>query len=226
MIFGEFHKVKIVSTIFDRLGAFHCTLGDSEEREAGRHGQRLLAAGEQNIDAEFIHRNRLRGKRRDAVDNEYHLGELAQDGCNIGKRVAHAAGSFVVDESESIESALGEFRTNHVRFDGLTPLDLERGCLFAAALADIKPLVGKGTAHAVEDFFYRKIPDRALHDAPSRGSREKDRALGAEEGLQAGLNPSVSFFEFRTAVADHRRAHGAEGFFGNFDRTWNEELDV
>ena len=226
LVFGKFDEVEIVSTVLHRLSAFHRTLGDSEERQSGRHGERLLAAGEQHVDAEFIHRNRLRGKRRDAIDNKHHLRELAQDGGDLRKRVAHATGGFVVDECECIESTLGEFGTDHVRLDGLSPIDLESCCFFAAALAHIKPLVGKRTAHAVEDFFCREIPDRALHDSPSGGSGEKDRALGSEEGLQAGLDAAVEFFEFRPAVADHRRAHGAEGFFGNFDRTRNEELDV
>ena len=226
LVFGELDEVEVVSAIFDRLGSLHGAFGDGEECQAGRHGQRLLAASEQHIDAEFIHRNRLGGKGRDAVDDEHHLGEFAQDGRDLGERVAHAAGGFVVDESEGVESAFGEFRANHIRLDGLAPLDLQRGCVFAAALADIKPLVGKGAAHPVEDFLGCEIPYRTFHDSPGRGGGEEDRTLGAKECLQAGLDAAVELFEFRPTVADHRRAHGAEGFFGDFDGTWNEEFDV
>ena len=226
LVFGEFHEVEIVAAIAHRFGAFHGALGDGEQRETRRERKGFLAAGQQDIDAEFIHRNRQGGKGRNGIHDQHDLREFTNDGGDFLERVQNAAGGFVVNERDGVETALGELFAHLLRPDRLTPLDLQSLGLLAAALGDIEPLVGKRTAHAVQNFFGNQIADRAFHHAPGGGGGEKDRAGGSEKRLQAGLDAAIEFFEIAAAVADHRTAHRTVGFFGDLDRAGNEKLGV
>ena len=192
----------------------------------GREREGFLTAGEQDVDAEFVHRNGDGGEGRDGVHDEHDVGVFFDHGRNVGERTEHAGGSFVVDEGDGVETAFGQFFVDHFRQDGLAPFHLQGFGLFAAAFADVEPLVGERTAHAVEDFFLHEVAQRAFHHAPSGGGAEVDGAGGAEEGLQAGVDGFVERGEFGAAVADLRMAEGAEGFVGDFDGAGDEKFDV
>ena len=124
LVFGKFYEVEVVAAICDGFCSLHGTFGNGKESEAGRHGERFLAACEKNVDAEFVHRDRLSRKGRHRINNEHHVRKLAQHGGDFGEGVANAAGGFVVDEGEGIETTFGEFFAHHLGFDGFAPRHL------------------------------------------------------------------------------------------------------
>ena len=222
----EFDEVEIIPAVGNGGGAGAGALARAEEGEAGGEGEGFLAAGEQDVDAEFVHRNGDDGEGGHGVDDEHDVGVFFDHGGDLGQRAHHAGGGFVVDEGDGVELTGGKFLLDHGGEDGLTPFDLQGFGLFAAALADVEPFVRERAAHAVEDFFLHEVAQGAFHHAPRRGGGEVDGAGGAEEGLQARVDGFVERGEFGAAVADLRMAESAEGFVRDFDRAGDEEFDV
>jgi len=225
-VFVELNDVEIVTTVRGAGGTGTGALTGAEKREAGWKGEGFLAAGEQDVDAEFVHRDGNDGEGRDAVDDEHDVRILADDGSDVGQRVHDTGGGFVVDQGDCVEFAGRKFFIDHFGEDGLAPFDLQTIGMFAAAFADIEPLVGEGAAHAVEDFFLHKVANGALHHAPSGRGCQVDRSVRAEEGLQPGVNVFVKTGKLAAAVADLRVAKCAEGFVGDFDGAGDEEFHV
>ena len=121
---------------------------------------------------------------------------------------------------------VASLRIELLRIDVLAPIDLERLGFLAAAARDVEPLVGKRAAHAAEDALGDEIADRRFHHAPSRGGGKKDWLLRAEQFLEPGMNGAIELAEGFAAVADHRPRESRPRFWGNFDRTGDEELVV
>lgn len=80
-----------------------------------------------------------------------------------------------MNDSNGIKSALLEVLADLLPPNGLTPFDLQRDGILAAALRDIQPLIGKRAAHAVENLTRTdQITDGPLHDSPRGGCGKKD----------------------------------------------------
>ena len=97
LVLFELEKIEIVAAVLLFLGARESFFGNGKEREAGWQSERFLAAGEENIDAEIIHRNRHGGEGGDAVDDESHVRIFFGDGADFFERIHDASGGFVVD---------------------------------------------------------------------------------------------------------------------------------
>lgn len=204
LVFFEFQEVEVVTAIVLLLRAREPLFGNGKEREAGRQGERLLAAGEKNVDAELIHGNRHSREGRDAVDDECHIGIFPGDGADFFERIHHAGGGFVVDQGDGVELACYEFFLERLRVDRFAPIDLERLGGFSATPADVEPFVGEGAAHAVEDAAGNEIADGSFHHAPGRGGGEENGLFGSKQSLEARMNGSVESAEVFAAMADHR----------------------
>ena len=63
LLFFEFEKIEVITAIFLFLGAGKCFFGNAEKRKAWRKGERFLRAGEHDVDAERVHRDRDGGRR-------------------------------------------------------------------------------------------------------------------------------------------------------------------
>ena len=225
-VFMEFDEVEVVSAIGHGGGAGAGAFARTEKRQSRRKGQSFLAPGEEDVDAEFVHRDRNGGERRHAVHDEHDFGVFSDHSGDVGQRVEHSGGCFVVDEGDGVETALRKFLVHHFGEDGISPLDLQAFGLLAATFAHIEPLVGKCAAHAVEHLFVHQIADGAFHHTPSRGGGKVNRTRSAEEGLQARMHRFIQRGKLAAAVSDLRVAEGAEGFVGDFDGAGDEEFDV
>src|ERR1700722_268550 len=222
----EFDEVEIITAVLDGGGLGERLRRTREDGEAGRHGEGLLCAGEQDIDAERVKFDLGGGQRADGVHDEDDVGIFFLERGDLGERAHDAGGGFVMDERERIELAGGEFGVDLFGADGRTPFSLETFGLLAATGGDIEPLVRERAAHAVEDLFGHEIADGAFHDAPGGRGAEVDELLGVEQRLKLGHHLAVKVFEALAAMADHGRSKRAKGFLADFDRARNMEFNM
>ncbi len=75
LVLRELHEVEIVAATLHRRRLVHRLLARGEKREPRRHRERLLRAGEQHIDAQFVHRHRHHAERRHRVHDQAHVRE-------------------------------------------------------------------------------------------------------------------------------------------------------
>ena len=205
-VFLELVQVKIVAPVVDRRGAVERCLRYGEHAQPGRQRERLLRAGQQQVDAEPVELNLHARERANAVDDKHHVRILGLELGNLGERAHHAGGCFVVDECDGVERAGGQTLVDLFRQDGRAPLHLQCLSLLAAAFGHVEPLIGEGTLHAGEHALGHQVADRALHDAPSRRRAEKHQLLREEQCLQIWHHGSVQVFKVLAAMPDHRRA--------------------
>jgi hypothetical protein len=220
----EFDEVEVITAVLDGGGFGQRSRGGGEDREAWRHREGFLRAGEQDVNAELVEFN-LRGSQgADSIDDEHDVGIFLLQRSDFFQRAHDAGGGFVVDQSKCVELAGGEFGVDLFGANRRTPFDLESFGLFAAALGDIEPLVREGAAHAVENLLRDEVADGAFHHAPGGGGAEIDQLLGVEQGLQLGLHFGVKIFKALAAMTDHRGSKSAKGFLAYFDGSRNVQF--
>ena len=225
LVLRELHEIKIVSASLHRRRAIHRLLARGEKREPRRHRERLLRSREQHINAQRIHRDRHHAERRHAVHDQAHIREILHHRADLLDVRHHARRGLVVNQRHRIESARTQCRADLLAAHRLTPFHLQCHRLLAALFRHVEPLVRKRAAHAVQHLARaHEIAHRALHHAPRAARGKHHRLRRAEEFLQPRLDSAVELFEIPAAVSDHRPAHGAESFFGDFDGTWDEKF--
>ena len=222
----ELEEVEVISAVVDRGGLGHGALGGAEEGESGRQGEGFLAAGEEDIDAEFVDLDGHDGEARDGVGDEEDVVVFADDGGDFGEGVHHSRRGLVVDEGDEVELTGGEFRVDRGGIDRDTPFELERLGFFAATACDIDPLVGKGARAAAKDLFRGEVADRPLHHAPGGGGREENGLGSAHEGLETRLDRVIEGDEVLAAVTDHGSGHRRVARRRDLDGARDVESDV
>ena len=131
-----------------------------------------------------------------------------------------------MNEGEGVEVAGGEAGVDLFGADGGAPGDLEGFGVFAEFLGYVEPLVGEGSAHAVEDLFGAEVGQCSFHDAPGAGGGEVNPLLGGQHGLKLRLDAAVEVFEALTAVPDHGLGHGLKGLGAHLNGSGDVQLHV
>src|SRR5688572_18770760 len=105
LVFGKLREVEIVPTAAYFRGTVHRFLARGEKSEPRRERESLLRSGEEDIDSEFIHRNRNDAEGRDGVDDQAYVRKIAHHACDLLDVTHHAGRRFIVNESDSVKSA-------------------------------------------------------------------------------------------------------------------------
>ena len=129
-----------------RQESLFCLWRYGDDRQTRRHGQRLLGAGDGNVDIPFIGEKLVAAYRGYAIYNEHcvvFLGELSYLLCRIGK----ADGGLIVNHGHGLGTLL-QCSRNLVQVIGCSPFELHGNCL-TVSLADLgesltKLAVGNG----------------------------------------------------------------------------------
>ena len=90
LLFFEFDKIEIIAAIFLFLGESERFLGNGEKRKSGWKRERLLRAGEHQVDTERVHVDLHRGKGRDRVEDENDVGIFRECAANFRQRIHYA----------------------------------------------------------------------------------------------------------------------------------------
>ena len=219
-------EIEVITAVF-----YRCRFGQrgrrtGEQRHARRQRERLLRPGQQHVNAERVEFNFGRRERTDRIHDEHHVGILSLERGDVRERTHHAGRSFVVNQRERVELSGGESGVHLFGANRRAPRHLEGFGRFAAAFGNIKPLVGERPAHAVEHLPGNKISDRAFHHAPGRRGAQINQLFRGQERLQLRLDFRQEVFEPLPAMADHRRAEGAERFLAHLDRAGDVQFYV
>ena len=220
-------EVEVVAAIRDRGGAGVRGLAGGEKRHARGHGEGLLAAGEQHVDAERVKVHRHRGEAGHGVHDEHDVRELLLQLGDVLDRIEHAGGGLAVDEGDRVELARGELllAPGSARM-GWPHSTLSSSACLPQRLETSNHLSEKAPQQQLSTFFFTR-----LRIEPSMMPQADEVLMihllrRAEERLQLRLDLRVEILEALAPVADHRRGHRFVGVRRDFDGAGNEQFDV
>jgi hypothetical protein len=165
-VFGELDEIKIIAAVRHAFGAFERGLRSRRKRQSRRQRERLLDAGQQHVDAEFVHLDRHGGERRNRIHHEQHAGKDFTT-------LAMPARSFITPVEVSLWIRVTRSKPPSSSFAWTASGEIaspHSTCTLSAceahAFGHAEPLVGKRAAAEVEDFFRAEVLERRLHHAP------------------------------------------------------------
>jgi len=168
LVLLEFEEVEVIAAVSLCLRACETFFRDGKEGETRRQRECFLAAGEEEVDPEFIHGNWDGRERRNRIDDQRDVRIFSRDGADFIERVHDSGRGLAVNQRDGIEVARGEFLIERGRVDRFAPFHLERLGGFPAAAADVEPFIREGATHAIEHAARHEISNRRFHYAPGR----------------------------------------------------------
>ncbi len=168
----EFKEIEIETAVRNFFGAHEGFFGNGEQRKTGRERERFLHAGQHDVDAERVHVDLHRGKRRDRVDDENDIGVFRERAADFRQRVHYAGRRFVMNQRHGVEFSGGERTIDIFLVDVFSPIDLQWLGVFSAAPGDIEPFIGERSTHAAKQsgaglaVVADQVADRRFHHAP------------------------------------------------------------
>ena len=202
-------------------------VADRIERHAGRQHQALLRAADGDVDAPLVVAVVGRGERRDGVDQEQRRMAGGVDRlADFGDRRQAAGRGLVVQDADRLDLVrlvLAQVLLDHLRVGADAPVGLDEFRLEADLLGHHLPergeLAGLDHQHAVAG--RQRVDQRRFPRAGAGRGVDDDRVGGLEDGLDAFEAALGELGEFRTAMVDDRRVHGAQDAVGQRRRPRN-----
>ena len=202
-------------------------LRDGARPEPGRRHQRLLRAGDDDVETPGIGLARNRAEARDRVD-DHQCARLAgggRDGLHVGDDPGRRLG---VDDPDGLRLALAQTPANVVRIGRLAPR--------VAHVVDRRAVPGghRGPPlaevprrdHEVRLAGRDEVRDRRLERARARCRKEQDIPLCPADVAQPREAALVDRLEVRAAVVDDRLAHRGEHLRRHGGRARREEISL
>src|SRR5437899_8647258 len=90
LLLSKFEEIEVIAAIFLFLSTRKSLFGNGEEGETWRKRERFLRAGEHQVDAERVHVDLHRGKRRDRIDDQNDVGIFCERAANLRQRIHYA----------------------------------------------------------------------------------------------------------------------------------------
>ena len=142
-------------------------VGDARHREPGRAHQRLLRAGEDDVDAPRVGLERDRAERRDRVDDEHRVADRGLQRLHVGDDAGRGLGLGAEDDAGA---ALGDCRADLVGGRHLAPVVREPLHVEAVLLADRDPALAERAGGDDRDAVGRRaeVRDGGVHRAGAR----------------------------------------------------------
>ncbi len=186
-----------------RLDAREHVLGDGDRREPRRRHQRLLRAGDDDVDSPGVGLERDGAERRDGVDDEKRLADLLLDRTHVGDDAGRGVGLLAEDE---LDAGFAHRGAHLGGVGSLAPLVADRLHIEAVVLADRDPALAEGAVADDGDAVARRaeVRDRRLHRARAGGGEEQHVRAGAVDVAQPAERPFVDRAEVGAAVVDDR----------------------
>src|SRR5688572_2423734 len=196
VVFLVVEEVKVVAPVGNPLRALHGAVADGEDREPRGEAEALLAAGEDDIQAEVVDRDVDHGHGGHRIDGEEHVRVLLHDRSDLRQGVHDAGRGLVVDDRDDVVLPRRERRLDARGRVRLAPLDRDGVGLLAVRERDLVPALAEGAAGEVQAALPDEVPDRPFHDAGRRARAEVDVVLRAEELGGPGVYALVEVLEF------------------------------
>ena len=184
-------------------------LADGGEAEAGRAHQRLLRAGDDDVDAPGVLAQLGRAEAGDGVDDEdgaVALGDLG-DRLDVVDDAGRGLAQRGEDDLDPV--VLGQQPVDLGRVQPLAPAGLVADGLAAVGVAELDPalaeLAGGAGQHGLAG--PHEVGHRGVHRARAAGAEAQDVVGRLEDAGQLAQHPLVDLHERGRAVVEHRRRH-------------------
>ena len=193
----------------------------------GRHPG-LLRAGDDEVEAPLVHRERHRTQRRDRVDEDQGLGRRGPHRRRQRRNVVgHAGRRLVVRQQHGPEAGDRSGQAPHLgRLGRPAPLDLEPRHRCAVDLGDLREPVAERADRDGQHRVARRqrVDDRGLEARRSRAGQHDHVAARAEEGLHALAHAAQQRLELLATVVDHLAPAGLADGRGEAGRPGDAEV--
>ena len=193
-----------------RASAYSSARADTDANASpGGHIERLLRAGDDDVDAPVVLAQLGRAEARDGVDGEDDAVALGHLGDRLD--VVDDAGGGLAERRERDLDALvlGQQAVDRGRIQARAPARLVAHLVGAVRLTEADPALAELAGGAHEDLVTgaHEVRERRLQRTrTARGEREHV-VLRAEDGRQLGQHALVHLVEGGRAVVEHRRGH-------------------
>ena len=174
-----------------------------DHREPGRGHQRLLRAGDDDVDPPRVRLERDRTERRDRVDHERRVADRLLDGAHVGDDAGGRVGLLAQHE---VDTGLRHRRPDLAGIGNLSPFVADRLHVDAVLLADRDPALPERAVADDGDPVARfaEVRDRRLHRPRARGAEQQHVGLGAVHVFEPRQRARVDLAEVGPAVVDDR----------------------
>jgi hypothetical protein len=206
---GRLAPVEVVAAATLGVGSGERALGDRRERQAGRRHQRLLRAGDDDVDAPRVLLEPRGAEAGDGVDDEDRV-VAAHD---LGDRldvVDDARGRLAERREHDLDArVLGQQTIEVGGVEADAPARLMLDQVGPVGLAELDPALAELARRRCERLGARadEVRHRRLHRTrPARGEREH-RVLGLEHVRQPAEHAGVELVEGGGPVVEHRGGH-------------------
>ena len=208
-LFGAAAPVEVVAAGGLGGGLLQRALGDRREREPRRRHQRLLRAGDDDVDAPVVLVQPRGAEARDGVDGEqravaaHDLGDRLHVVDDPGRGLAERA------EDDLDARVLLQRAVDLGGVDPHAPARLVADELGAVGLAELDPALAELAGRQRQRLGARahEVGDGRLHRARAARAEREHRVGGPEHRGQAAEHALVELVERRRAVVEHRRRH-------------------
>ncbi len=209
---------------FDRL------IGDGDDGDSRRKRDRLLHAGEADVDAPAVEVDGDAAEGGDGIDEHERVGcFVAHDSRERRDVVGDAGRRFVVRDRDGVVMRAMVFRQMRRQFlgvDGATPAAVESIDFVAERFSDVVPAFGERSARRHQHATRDAVLERGLHHAGARRGHDERRLLRGEELLEIAVDAAEEIEKLRAAMADHRPRQLLQDLGTNPGRAGDEVLGV